>query len=536
MRYLLGFLMTLGVLGFVACGGDECAEPIGDVAGVWRMNSTVVIDDCGERENQTFRMAITRNGNGLTAVTPELEFNGTICGNQIRMSGSFPEDEGTVTVNATLDVSADGQSMEGSDTWTWTDGFESCSGSDSLSGTRIEPVDVFPCTEQGIRDAITLGGGPHTFTCAGPTTVVTEAEIVIDYDVILDGEGNLTIDGNEDHRVFSVAEGVEAELHGVSLTRGRSSFPARRGGGILNMGTLSVTNSTISGNNGTGINNWFEATLTLANTTVSDNTAGEAGGGIYNVGTLTVTNSTVSGNTARAGGGGIWSQGPLTMTDSAVSGNTSRPGAGGLFLAADSEATVTNSTVSGNSSQRTAPFINGNGGGISNSGTLTLTNSTVSGNTADDRGGGIYNVWTLTLVNSTLSGNTAPEGAGIHNEFGRTLTATNNAVDNECYIDGGVTTSRGYNIESPGDTCGFDQSTDMPGMSADDLRLGELTDNGGPTKTHALGAGSVAIDVISVEDCVDSEGAPLTTDQRGVARPQGDSCDVGAFELEVAAP
>ena len=71
-------------------------------------------------------------------------------------------------------------------------------------------------------------------------------------------------------------------------------------------------------------------------------------------------------------------------------------------------------------------------------------------------------------------------------------------------------------------------------MSADDLKLGELTDNGGPTKTHALGAGSVAIDVISVEDCVDTEGAPLTTDQRGVARPQGDSCDVGAFELKVA--
>ena len=534
MRYLLGFLMALGVWGFVACGGDECAEPVGDVTGVWRMNSTVVDDDCGERENQTFPMAITQDGNRLTAVTPELEFNGTMCGNQIRISGSFPEDDGTVTVNATLDVSADGQSMQGSDTWTWTDGFESCSGSDSLSGTRVEPVDVFPCTEQGIRDAITIGGGPHTFACAGPTTVVTEAEIVIDYDVILDGEGNLTIDGNGDHRLFSVAEGIEAELHGFSVTRGWSSSAAKRGGGILNMGTLSVTNSTISGNNGTGINNWFEATLTLANSTVSENTAGEAGGGIYNVGTLTVTNSTVSGNTARAGGGGIWSQGPLTMTDSTVSGNTSRPGAGGLFLATHSEATVTNSTVSGNSSQRTAPFINGNGGGISNSGTLTLTNSTVSGNTADDRGGGIYNVWTLRLANTTLSGNTAPEGAGIHNEFGRTLTATNTAVDDDCYIDGGVTTSRGYNIESPGDTCSFDQSTDMPGVSADELKLGELADNGGPTKTHALGAGSVAIDVISVEDCVDTEGAPLTTDQRGVARPQGDSCDVGAFELEVA--
>ncbi len=228
MRNVFGFLLALAVLGFVACGGDECAEPVGDVAGIWRMNSTVVDDDCGERENQTFRMAIAQDGNRLTAVTPELEFNGTICGNQIRISGSFPEDDGTVTVNATLDASADGQSMQGSDTWTWTDGFESCSGSDSLTGTRIEPVDIFPCTEQGIRDAITLGGGPHTFACAGPTTVVTEAEIVIDYNVILDGEGDLTVDGNEDHRVFSVAEGIEAELHGFSVTRGGASSAAPR--------------------------------------------------------------------------------------------------------------------------------------------------------------------------------------------------------------------------------------------------------------------------------------------------------------------
>jgi len=60
---------------------------------------------------------------------------------------------------------------------------------------------VFPCTEEGIRDAIAVGGGPHPFDCDGPTTVVTEAEIVIDSDVILDGEGNLTVDGNDDHRV-----------------------------------------------------------------------------------------------------------------------------------------------------------------------------------------------------------------------------------------------------------------------------------------------------------------------------------------------
>jgi hypothetical protein len=101
------------------------------------MASAVVVDNCDGRENQTFDMTITQEGKTLTVEAPELTANGTICGNQIQLNGSFPEDEGTATVNATLEVSTDGNSMEGSDTWTWTDGAESCSGSDSLSATRI---------------------------------------------------------------------------------------------------------------------------------------------------------------------------------------------------------------------------------------------------------------------------------------------------------------------------------------------------------------------------------------------------------------
>jgi hypothetical protein len=139
MRYLFGFMCVLALsVVLVACGGEGegCAEPV-DAAGDWEMTSTVVSDNCDGRTSQTFRMKITQDGNALTAETPELTFSGTICGNQIQMKGSFPEDDGTVTVNATLIVSAEGDSMQGSDNWTWTDGSESCSGSDSLSGTRI---------------------------------------------------------------------------------------------------------------------------------------------------------------------------------------------------------------------------------------------------------------------------------------------------------------------------------------------------------------------------------------------------------------
>ena len=92
--------------------------------------------------------------------------------------------------------------------------------------------------------------------------------------------------------------------------------------------------------------------------------------------------------------------------------------------------------------------------------------------------------------------------------------------------------SGGYNAESPGNTCAFEQSTDQVDVSADDLKLGELGDNGGPTQTHALGAGGVAIDQIPLEDCVDADGQPLTNDQRGEPRPVGDGCDVGAFEVQ----
>ena len=85
-----------------------------------------------------------------------------------------------------------------------------------------------------------------------------------------------------------------------------------------------------------------------------------------------------------------------------------------------------------------------------------------------------------------------------------------------------------------GDTCGFYDPTDqvnVPAQGLGGLNLGPLQDNGGPTDTHALLPGSVAIDAIHVDDWVDSDGLPLLADQRGVARPQGSACDVGAVEV-----
>jgi hypothetical protein len=102
-------------------------------------------------------------------------------------------------------------------------------------------------------------------------------------------------------------------------------------------------------------------------------------------------------------------------------------------------------------------------------------------------------------------------------------------VDGDCELGVGPSasiSSNGYTIESPGDTCGFDQPTDQVSISAEALKLGPLADNGGPTMTHALLPGSVAIDVIP------AVMSRVSEDQRGQPRPGDTMCDVGAFEVQ----
>ena len=278
-----------------------------------------------------------------------------------------------------------------------------CAGGACEAGQCALGGSVLPCSEQGIRNAIAAGGGPYTFDCDGTMPVVTEAEIVIDNDVELDGEGNLTVDGNEDHGVFFVAEGVTAGLRGVTVTGGE-------GLGIGNLGWLTLTNSTVS-DNGEGI--------------------------LTGAGRLTLTNSTVSGN-----------------------GTSAIAHCGG---------------------------------------SITIANSTVSGQ--------------LSYGSGQACG--FPSGSDEH-------SIISSLIEGRCF--GGRPPSSGYNIESPGDTCGFDQGTDQVDVSAEELNLGPLADNGGGTETRALGEGSVAIDVIPADMCEVDE------DQRGF--PRDSMCDVGAFEVQ----
>ena len=356
--------------------------------------------------------------------------------------------------------------------------------------------DLCACTEAGVRAAISAGGGPYTFDCGGPQTIMTEAVIVISDDVILDGRGELVLDGGFAHRVVTVDETASVELLGIDVIRGNDM--SNRAGAILNNGTLVLRDCVLSTNVGGGLRNF--GTATIANCIISDN----QGGGLRNEfqAAMTLMDSTVSGNVSDSFGlgGGIWSDGALISISNTISGN-----------------------VAGS-----------RGGGIYNSGSLTLVNSTVSGNAAGSLGGGIHtdnSTVALSLVNSTVANNSAPNGSALSSDSTASQTLRGTILQGTC---GGpnLVTSDGFNVESPGNTCALNQGTDLVSVSEAALNLGPLQDNGGPTETHALDIGSVAIDVIPTAMCLDEDDQPLTTDQRGEPRPGGTACDVGSFEAQ----
>jgi CSLREA domain-containing protein len=188
------------------------------------------------------------------------------------------------------------------------------------------------------------------------------------------------------------------------------------------------------------------------------------------------------------------------------------------------------------------------GGGVANFGTLTVRNSTFSGNEASSDGGGLFNDGgTATLNNVTFANNVADSdangsgnGGGIFVESG-TVNISNSIVgDNNDSSTGGALkhddcsgtlTSAGYNLIEDVEGCTIAGVT-TGNITSKDPQLFPLSDNGGPTKTHALRKGSDAVDAGNPAGPGSSSTACETTDQRGTKRPQGPRCDIGAFELE----
>ena len=297
--------------------------------------------------------------------------------------------------------------------------------------------------------------------------------------------------------------GGSLTLNHITVSNGKASGAPycngkHGGGGIcITQADLTLTGSTVSGNYAVGYAGGIlsrSGNVTLTNSTVSNNTSSKFAGGIYVFNnTLTLTNSTLSGNSANGSslsyGGGIFSQSAnITLTNSTLGGNSAGY-AGGIFTWSGN-VTLTNSTLSGNAGTTAGVGI-GNAGGIyDGGGTVTLTNSTLSANSAANHNGGIFSggaASPVQAINSIVAGNVSPGG-----DMNAALTAgsTNNII-------GG------------------------------DPKLAALANNGGPTQTMLPLGDSPAIDAGSDANCP-------ATDQRGVNRPQGAHCDIGAVELLTA--
>jgi parallel beta-helix repeat protein len=303
-----------------------------------------------------------------------------------------------------------------------------------------------------------------------------------DYSIYLNSTLNLT-------RTLTISgSGHTVKLSGDSSDDGsRNVRPLTIAStGVVTLSNLTVVSGTQS--YGAGLHN--AGTLTILNSTLSDNAATIDGGGIFNetTGKLTLRDSTISSNTARYGAG-LYSWNQATLSGNTFASNQASDNGGGLFLQGSSSTTIVNTTISGNSAVL-------DGGGIRSQGTLTMTNSTLSDNSGGT-GGGLGLTGTTRLYNSIIA---------------------NTSAGGDCRNSGTIATNSTTLIEDG--TCGAPLTGD-PMLSV----LGSYSGN---TQTHGLLPGSPMID--AGDSAVCSGTLVNSLDQRGFARPA--SCDIGAFESQ----
>lgn len=390
--------------------------------------------------------------------------------------------------------------------------------------TSLADEDVKGTLRTSIKEA-NAHTGPDTIPIEVTGTIALDTALQVLFSpvsIVGPGAGQLEVrrTGSSDFAVFGfTTDASPSSLTGLTASNGRGAY----GAGIRNS----------------------EGSLTLTGVVVRDNEAtdeaGAEGGGIYSEGPLTLRESVVSGNVARATGnsggltkalaGGIAAIGPLTIEASTISDNVAEANGDGTAVTAQgggvlagAQAAISRSTVSGNSvdASGAAPQLRAQGGGIQT-----------------------YNA-TLTAVtlarNASTSGGLAL-GANIHSLFSTTVRSTLIAepLGEAANCSGGLApgseefTSGGYNLDED-DSCELEDSSDLVGVAAGLDPI--LEDNGGPTPTHALLEGSVAIDRgNSFGVAVDQRGLPRPSDFPAISDKEGgDGSDIGAFELQAPPP
>jgi hypothetical protein len=386
----------------------------------------------------------------------------------------------------------------------------------------------------------TIGFDPTFFATA--RTINLASELLITNPVIITGPGSglLTLKPNTGvvSRIFDV--------NGTTATINAS--------GVLNVTISNVTMTGGNQNGGVGGSTTSDGgavfmadeALTFDTCVITGNTAGTGQGGAIAVGTsgfLRLLNTTVSGNTASVGGGVyFFNNGGLLVQNSTISGNTATGEGGGVYfygVISGNGFIVRNSTISGNSagSNGGGIFLRTSTGGANNANTTAATNTTIQNSTITNNtsggatigGGGIgqavvFNNPTTAvpsnfrITSSIISGNV---NNGPASDIAQATDPRANAPGLVVLLNSAVGSAAGF-------TAGTGSGSNLPFGTA--LNLGPLANNGGPTQTQALSAGSPAIDA-------GSNPANLTTDQRGgtFVRVSGTAADIGAYEFQGAA-
>ena len=380
----------------------------------------------------------------------------------------------------------------------------------ATGGAEID-VSGVPCADRTIR----LTSGEIAFQNDSQLSIFGFSRPIAPMGVVFPV---VVIDAGGASRIFNQHGTGTLALSEIELRNGFSGGP---GGCVTSEGSVSVTNGYVDGcavvstDFGTGVGGGIYAaqTVMLESAWVHDNSAtGEAiveGGGVA-ARDLVMRYSTLSGNSAIATGAFGWG--------------------GGAYVS--NNASVFASTISGNVATDIGGIdLIGQDGGQ----TLVIANSTISGNTGGSVGGAMALQSPIVVASSTIAFNTATSSGGIGGlavanppRIQSSIAANNNGLDigASCLsppcglaIDGANDVIVATDLDAPPDTIG------------DDPALLPLADNGGTTATHALSAGSVAID--GGNDAVSSVGfGPVDDDQRGPGYPRlvGATIDIGAFE------
>lgn len=304
------------------------------------------------------------------------------------------------------------------------------------------------------------------------------------------------------YRVLAIGQNAVAQVSGLTLSNGGDNAV----GGLYNSGNLTLSDCVISGNTGSDASGIYnDGVMVVDKCTISKNS--NASAVIRNNATLTITNSTIS--------------------DNLLSGNTTI-----LNYNYPAQLKITNSTIAGNRATGSSGIFSG--GGVTNVlGNLVLTNVTISGNSSGDKGGGIFNPNGIaTIINSTITGNSALNGGGIYNGYVCSVRGTivaGNTADTGPDVSGAFTTLKANLIRDTSGSSGF-AGLDLRGVDPK-LDPTGLQDNGGATKTIRLLPGSPAIDPAASTTGGNTSDTPAT-DQRGFGRLG--QADIGAYESQFA--